>query len=91
MQTQITPYFQKRLKELPKPIRDHIIEVIEECNTAYSLRDIRHLKDLKSKKKRRYFRIRVGSYRVGFEVIQDVLVFQTLGVRGDFYKEYPPS
>ncbi len=91
MQTQITPYFQKRLRELPKPIRLGIIETIEQCNEASSLREILHLKDLKSKKNRRYYRIRVGSYRVGFEIIQGVLVFQTLGVRGDFYKEYPPK
>jgi mRNA-degrading endonuclease RelE of RelBE toxin-antitoxin system len=91
MQIQITPYFQKRLKELPKPTRESIIEAIERCEIATSLRDILHLKDLKSKKKHRYFRIRVGSYRIGFELIQDVLVFQTLGNRGDFYKEYPPK
>jgi mRNA interferase RelE/StbE len=90
METQITPYFQKRMRELPRPIRLSIVESIEQCNAAVALRDIPNLKDLKSKKNRRYYRIRVGSYRVGIEIINGVLVFQTLGVRGDFYKEYPP-
>jgi mRNA interferase RelE/StbE len=90
METQLTPYFQKRMKELPRPIRLSIVESIEQCNAAAALRDIPNLKDLKGKKNRRYYRIRVGSYRVGIEIINGVMVFQTLGVRGDFYKEYPP-
>ena len=36
MQTQITPYFQKRLRELPKPIRLGIIETIEQCNALFN-------------------------------------------------------
>ena len=91
MQTEMTPYFQKQLRELPKPIRNSIIEKMELCDQAASLRDILHLKDLKGKKNRRHYRIRVGSYRLGFEIIQNVLTFQTLGLRGDFYKTYPPK
>ncbi len=91
MNIQLTPYFEKQMRELPKPTRLSVIDVLESSEAAPSLSSIKHLKSLSSRKGKRYYRIRSGMYRIGFELINDVLIFRSVGTRGGFYKEFPPK
>lgn len=91
MKIKLNDSFLKQVRTLPKNIQKRTIEIIEKCKEAQTLAEIQNRKTLYSKKNRNYFRIRIGDYRIGIQVIEDELVFQYVGVRGDFYKAYPPK
>ena len=91
MQTKLTHSFVKDLRSLPLPVKKRVLETIEACKIAESVADIPNRKSLYAKKNHNFFRIRVGDYRVGVQIIGDVLTFEMVGVRGDFYKKYPPK
>ena len=91
MQIQLTDAFVKDLCRLPKPIQKRIVETVAQCETVEDVTDIAHYKPLHSKKNRVFFRIRIGSHRIGVQIIDDTLIFQAIGNRGDFYKTYPPK
>lgn len=91
MQIQLTDPFLKGLRQTPNHIQRRVLESIAQCRIAQSVGDIAHRKPLYAKKNRVYFRLRIGDYRVGVQVIDDILHFQNIGLRGDFYKTYPPK
>ncbi len=91
MKIKLTDPFLKQVRTLPKNIQKRTIETIEQCKEAQMLSEIHNRKPLYSKKNRTYFLIRIGDYRIGVQVIENELVFQYVGVRGDFYKAYPPK
>ncbi len=91
MQIQLTDSFLKGLRQTPNHIQRRALEAIEQCRIAQSVTDIAHRKPLHTKKNRTYFRLRIGDYRIGVQVIDDILHIQTIGLRGDFYKTYPPK
>jgi mRNA interferase RelE/StbE len=91
MTTEITKQFIKEATKLPNTVQIQVAAVIDDIRAALSVTDIRHIKHLYAKKNRIYYRIRVGDYRIGMQLINDVLHLQTVGRRGDFYKDYPPK
>ena len=91
MQTKLTHGFLKDLNTLPKPIKKRILEIVSDCENTESVNDIQNRKALYAKQNRDFFRIRVGDYRVGVQVLDNVLVFEKIRPRGDFYKVYPPK
>lgn len=91
MTIEITKQFIKEASKLPSTVQVQVAAVIDEVRAASMITDIRHIKHLYAKKKRIYYRIRVGDYRIGMQLINDVLYLQTVGTRGDFYKDYPPK
>lgn len=62
-------------------------EVIENIEVAQSLHQIKNLEKLAGHKT--YFRIRVGSYRIGFELRGDTIVFSAYQHRSTIYKKFP--
>ena len=62
-------------------------EVIEAVEEADSLADISNLKKLKGGGN--YFRLRVGDYRVGVTLENDVVIFVRFLNRKDIYKYFP--
>lgn len=62
-------------------------EVIEGVEEADSLADISNLKKLKGGGN--YFRLRVGDYRVGVTLENDVVTFVRFLNRKDIYKYFP--
>ena len=91
MEIKLTDSFVKDLRRLPKPMQKRVIEAVEQCQSVEDVTDIEHYKPLHTKKNRVFFRIRISNYRVGVQIIEDILIFQTIGSRGDFYKTYPPK
>jgi mRNA interferase RelE/StbE len=51
--------------------------------------DIPRFKKLKTSKKGAFFRIKVGSYRIGIAIENQTAVFIACGNRKDFYKYFP--
>lgn len=72
-----------RTKELLKRIR----ETIEEVERVHSLQDISGLKKLKGASK--FYRIKVGEYRIGLALKGDTVVFMRCLDRKDIYRYFP--
>ena len=84
-------YESKFAKDL-RSIRDtkllaKIKEMIDECKLADSLTELKNVKKLQGYES--YYRIRIGDYRVGIEVINEELIFTRVLHRKDVYKYFP--
>lgn len=62
-------------------------ETIEEVETAIRVLDIRNLKKLR--KEGRYYRIRLGDYRIGLIIEDKTIVFVRLLHRSEIYRYFP--
>lgn len=88
MRLEFTEKFKIDVKEIDDlKIKERIITVIEECEIAQSLSEIRNLKKLKGYDK--HFRIKVGNFRIGLSLQQGVLVFSRCLHRKDIYRYFP--
>ena len=61
-----------------------IIEALRRADNQQQISNLEKLKDYKT-----YYRIRVGNYRVGIEIIQDKVIFTRFLHRKDIYKYFP--
>ena len=68
-------------------IHKRIEKVILDVENATSLSQIKNLKKLKGQTK--YYRIRLGDYRIGLYIEDQVIEFTTIGNRKDIYKRFP--
>jgi mRNA interferase RelE/StbE len=88
MEINLTRTFQKEVRSLSAPLKIRILAVIERVAEAESLSDIPNLKIMEGA--HNYFRIRLGDYRIGvFKRPDNVIEFQRVGTRGDFYNRFP--
>jgi mRNA interferase RelE/StbE len=88
MEINLTRTFQKEVRSLSAPLKIRILAVIERVAEAESLSDIPNLKIMEGA--HNYFRIRLGDYRIGvFKRPDNVIEFQRVGTRGDFYIRFP--
>ena len=76
----------KRVKDTP--IRNRVRETIQSLEQAQSLEKISDLRKLKYGDGR-YYRIRMGDYRLGLALKHDTLVFVRFFHRKDLYKYFP--
>lgn len=80
--------FYKRLKKIKNNlVLREVKEVILQCETASNMRQIPNLKKMKGFSA--FYRIRIGNYRIGLELKDDVLYFITIADRKDIYKNFP--
>ncbi len=88
MRLEYTQTFLKEVKSVNSvSIKERIEKAIINCKGANSLKDIRHLKKLKGYPN--YFRIEVGSFRLGIYLENDLIVFSRCLPRKDIYKYFP--
>lgn len=64
-----------------------IKELIVECQNAESLVQLRQIKKLQGYEN--FYRIRLGDFRVGLEVVNGELIFARCLRRKDIYKYFP--
>jgi mRNA interferase RelE/StbE len=62
-------------------------ELIFSCKEAESLAEIRQLKKLKGYDI--FYRVRIGDYRIGMELVQDELIFVRCLHRKEIYRYFP--
>ena len=78
-------------RDLPKIANANILKriqtAIEQVEQAQDLRDIDHLKKLKVGNV--YYRIRVGSSRIGLLIEDNLVIFVRCLHRKDFYRYFP--
>ena len=70
-----------------KNLLRRVRETIEDVERAQSINDLPNLKKLKSSKN--YYRLRIGDYRIGLAVEDDVLVFVRFLNRKEIYRYFP--
>ena len=87
MEIIITKTFEKQLKSVPKNIRESAIAVLEALETAKKVTEIKDLKKLSGYKN--YYRIRIGNYRMGLQIINPKIMVVTILHRGAIYKIFP--
>jgi len=75
----------KRIKE--KRVKQQVKAVIKEIKEADTLGDISNM--IKMKGHDTYYRIRLGDYRVGLKVTDEVVLFVRCLHRKDIYRGFP--
>lgn len=81
--------FAKSLDKLKsRKVKTKLIEIIDELEKAASVQDVKSVKKLQGFKN--FYRIRIGEYRLGFELLGDTVVLLILiAHRKDIYKKFP--
>lgn len=88
MQILFEESFEKDLKKIKnKKIKEKFKQIIADIKISSNISEIRNLKKLKEHKS--YFRIRIGEYRIGMEIIKDKVIFTRFLHRKDIYKYFP--
>lgn len=62
-------------------------EIIGECKSASSLSELNHVKKMQGYE--RFYRIRLGDYRIGLEFVDGELIFTRFLHRKEVYKYFP--
>jgi mRNA interferase RelE/StbE len=92
MKVVLTKTFEKDYKKCPINIQNNIKDILFEMNSSDDILKIKNIKKLKGFNT--YYRIRLGSYRIGLEVENDTImicIMLTIKSRGDIYKHFPPK
>lgn len=80
--------FEKDLLKINnRRIKRKLIQIIEEIKQAKNQQKIRNLKKLQGYKT--YYRIRIGDYRIGIEIVNNKVIFTRILNRKDIYKYFP--
>lgn len=88
MEIRFEASFEKDLKKVrDKKLLKQVREVIEEVKQAEGLRDINDLKKLKGYET--FYRIRIGDYRIGIDLIGNRVIFTRILHRKEIYKYFP--
>lgn len=77
METQISTHAHRQLKKLPQDVRREILDALREFR---NWPDVRNVKSLKN---RPDYRLRVGRYRVIFEVTANVIWITEIALRNE--------
>jgi mRNA interferase RelE/StbE len=86
MKTEFRTSFDRDLKKIGDPtLLERIQEMIEQVEAAGSFQEITHVKKLRGK----YFRVRVGNYRIGVGFEKDTVEFIRCLPRKDLYRNFP--
>jgi len=80
--------FAKDLRKIKEQkIKQQVLEIIEQVEKASNLQGISDLKKLQGVDK--YFRLKMGEYRIGLVVEQDTVLFVRFLHRKDNYRYFP--
>lgn len=81
---EIKRHAEKFIVKLPKPEKERVLKAI------YQLPKGEDIKQLKGKKNKGLYRLRVGDYRIVYTVEHEILTVYVIdaGNRGEIYKRY---
>lgn len=75
----------KRVRD--KKLLQRVEQIIEEIKAATELSDIKGLRKMKGYVA--FYRIRLGDYRIGVEVLEDKVIIVRILHRRDIYRYFP--
>lgn len=88
MVVEYTNAFKKDLAQINnRNLALEIKDIIEEAKSVDSITGLRNIKKIKGAKNA--YRIRIGSYRLGFYLEKNVILFTRFLHRKDIYKYFP--
>ena len=88
MNVEFRKSFEKDLRKIrDETLLQRIQAAIEEVENAENMGEINNLKKLKADGD--YYRIRVGDYRIGLTIVDDVIIFIRALQRKDIYRYFP--
>lgn len=88
MKIEFKKSFLKDLQHIQnRKLKNSILDVIQQVEQADQPNEIKNLKRLKGFN--RYYRIRIGNYRIGLEVSNNTVVFVVFSNRRDIYRIFP--
>ncbi len=80
--------FEKELRKIrDKDLLQKIKGAINEVKEAKNTKDINSLKKLKGYET--FYRIKLGDYRIGIEIVQDEIIFTRFLHRKEVYRFFP--
>ncbi len=90
MTTEFKSSFLNDIKKVrDKALLTAIRQAILSAENAATLQDIPQLKKLKGNNEGYYYRIKVGSYRIGVAIENETVIFAAFDHRKDIYKYFP--
>jgi len=88
MKTVFKNTFLKSIQKIrSEQIKSEISRFIENVESSNTLRAINNLKKLKGYKN--FYRIRIGTYRIGLKIEGNTVYFVDIDNRKDIYKRFP--
>ena len=88
MRLQFKASFERDLKRVKdKELLKEVRRVIEEIESAETIHGIGHLRKLRAEGS--YFRVRLGDYRMGLIVEEDLATFVRFLHRSEIYRYFP--
>jgi len=88
MKTAFKSSFLKAIKKIRnEQIKSDIADVIENVEKATEIKSIDNIKKLKGFKD--CYRIRIGNYRIGLKIVNNIVFFVDIDHRKDIYKHFP--
>jgi len=88
MKTLYEKSFGRDLKKIKdKRLLKQVQKIIAQVESATSLSDLQNVKKLEGYTT--YYRIRVGEYRIGIEVLEGQVIFVCFMNRKDIYRYFP--
>ena len=80
--------FSKSLDKINNSIAlKNTAKAIEKCEKAFNISEISNLKKLKEFKN--FYRLKIGDYRIGLEIENDVIDFIVISHRKNIYTIFP--
>ena len=88
MEIRFRPRFNRELARIRNPnLRRRVGRAIEDVKTSATVSEIPGIRRLSASGN--FYRIRVGHYRIGVEVEDDVVILARFGHRREFYRSFP--
>lgn len=88
MKTDFKKSFTKDLKKIrEQDLKKRVTTAIKRAEEAKSLREVENIRKLRGNN--RYYRIKIGDYRIGLKLKDNLLIFIRFLHRRDIYKYFP--
>ena len=88
MKTDFKKSFTKDLKKIrEQDLKKRVTTAIKRAEEAKSLREVENIRKLRGSN--RYYRIKIGDYRIGLKLKDNLLIFIRFLHRRDIYKYFP--
>jgi len=76
------------LAKVPTPVKEKVIELVfHQLPAKMSLADLSNVKKIQGFK--HFYRLQVGEFRIGLEVVEDYVIVKRVLHRKDIYKCFP--
>lgn len=88
MKVEYRKKFLKELAQLPQnprvEVEKFVFEILPEASTLASLGKVEQMKGYKH-----FFKTRFGNYRLGLQLVEEVLIVEIIAHRKEIYKFFP--